>query len=126
MNKKLFDFIEKSPTPFHAVANVCESLKEKGYLELCESGKWDLEKGKGYYVTRNGSSVIAFRIPEGDFSGFMMTASHCDSPCFKIKENAELAEKEYQLAHKMEKNYPNLGEAESELEMLDYVKANFS
>ncbi|MBQ7124697.1 MAG: M18 family aminopeptidase [Oscillospiraceae bacterium] len=95
MNKKLFDFIEKSPTPFHAVANVCESLEEKGYLELCESGKWDLEKGKGYYVTRNGSSVIAFRIPEGDFSGFMMTASHCDSPCFKIKENAELAEKYY-------------------------------
>ena len=43
-----------------------------------------------------------------------------------IEKNAELAEKEYQLARKMEKNYPNLGEAESELEMLDYVKANFS
>ena len=57
---------------------------------LCESGKWNLEAGKGYYVTRNCSSVIAFRIPEGDFSGFMLTASHCDSPCFKIKENAEL------------------------------------
>lgn len=95
MNKELFDFIEKSPTPFHAVKNVCDSLKEEGYSELCESGKWNLEAGKGYYVTRNGSSVIAFRIPEGDFSGFMLTASHCDSPCFKIKENAELPDKYY-------------------------------
>ena len=95
MNKKLFDFIAKSPTPFHAVKNVCETLKEKGYSELCESAKWNLEPGKGYFVTRNGSSVISFRIPEGDFSGFMMTASHCDSPCFKIKENAELPDKAY-------------------------------
>jgi len=95
MNKKLFDFIAKSPTPFHAVKNVCKTLKEKGYSELCESAKWNLEPGKGYFVTRNGSSVISFRIPEGDFSGFMMTASHCDSPCFKIKENAELPDKAY-------------------------------
>ena len=95
MNNKLFDFIEKSPTPYHAVAAVCSELDEKGYTSLCESEKWILEPGKGYYVTRNGSSVIAFRIPEGDFSGFMMTASHCDSPCFKIKENAELADKFY-------------------------------
>ena len=34
MNKKLFDFIEKSPTPFHAVRNVCETLKEKGYYYI--------------------------------------------------------------------------------------------
>lgn len=95
MNKKLFDFIKKSPTPFHAVKTVCETLKEKGYSELCESEKWNLEAGKGYFVTRNGSSVIAFRIPENDFSGFMLTASHCDSPCFKIKENAELPDNYY-------------------------------
>ncbi len=95
MNKKLFDFIAASPTPFHAVKNVSETLKDLGYSELCESSKWNLEKGKGYFVTRNGSSVIAFRVPEGDFSGFMMTASHCDSPAFKIKENAELPDKFY-------------------------------
>ena len=95
MNKKLFDFIAKSPTPFHAVKTICEVLSEKGYTELCESEKWNLESGKGYYVTRNGSSVISFCIPEDDFSGFMITASHCDSPCFKIKENAELSEQYY-------------------------------
>lgn len=95
MNKKLFDFIAESPTPFHAVKNVREILKEKGYIELCESEKWNIEPGKGYYVTRNGSSVIAFRIPKKEFSGFMLTASHCDSPCFKIKENAELVDNFY-------------------------------
>ena len=50
MNKKLFDFIAKSPSPFHAVKNICETLSEKGYSELCESEKWNLEAGKGYYV----------------------------------------------------------------------------
>lgn len=95
MNKKLFDFIAESPTPFHTVKNVREILKEKGYIELCESEKWNIEPGKGYCVTRNGSSVIAFRVPKKEFSGFMLTASHCDSPCFKIKENAELADNFY-------------------------------
>ena len=42
MNKKLFDFIAKSPTPFHAVKNVCDELSAKGYTELCESEKWTL------------------------------------------------------------------------------------
>ena len=95
MNKKLFDFIEKSPTPFHAVAHVSEVLEKAGYIRLCESDQWSLEAGKGYYVTRNGSSVISFRIPENDFSGFMMTASHCDSPAFKVKENPELPDEHY-------------------------------
>ncbi len=95
MIEKLFDFIEKSPTPFHAVKTASETLKEKGYTELCESEKWNLERGKGYFVTRNGSSLITFRMPEGDFSGYMMTAAHCDSPAFKIKENPELPEKYY-------------------------------
>ena len=60
MNKELFDFIKCSPTPFHAVKNVEETLEKAGFIPLCESEKWKLEKGKNYYVTRNGSSVIAF------------------------------------------------------------------
>ncbi len=95
MNSELFNFIKHSPTPFHAVAHTCDMLKGKGFLPLCESGEWKLDGGKGYYVTRNGSSVIAFRVPEKNPSGFMMTASHCDSPAFKIKENPELPDKHY-------------------------------
>ena len=90
MNQALFDYIAACPTPYHAVAHTGRLLSQAGFSPLCEGEPWRLEPGKRYYVTRNGSSLIAFQIPEGAFSGFMMTASHCDSPCFKIKENAEL------------------------------------
>ena len=63
MNKKLFDFIKKSPTPFHAVKTVCETLSEKGYFELCESEKWNLEAGKGYFVYQSFLTRIWFIQP---------------------------------------------------------------
>ncbi len=92
MNQELLAFIEACPTAFQAVAVCGAMLDRAGYTHLSESEPWALEAGKGYFVTRNGSSVIAFRVPEGDWRGFMITAAHCDSPCFKIKENAELAD----------------------------------
>lgn len=95
MNRALLDYIAASPTAFHAVAHTGEMLKQAGYIHLNESSTWKLEAGKGYYVTRNGSSLISFRIPQDEYRGFMMTASHCDSPCFKIKENAELSDEHY-------------------------------
>ena len=95
MNKRLFDYIAASPTPYHAVAHTARLLEEAHYTRLLEGDKWELEPGRGYYVTRNGSSLIAFWLPEGDFPGFMMTAAHCDSPCFKVKENAELTDEHY-------------------------------
>lgn len=95
MNKKLFEYISASPTAYHAVANAVKTLAERGYTELFEGERWSLEVGRGYYVTRNGSSVIAFNIPKRDFEGFMITASHSDSPTFKIKENAELKDANY-------------------------------
>ncbi|MBO5111392.1 MAG: M18 family aminopeptidase [Clostridia bacterium] len=95
MNQKLFDYIKASPTAYHAVAHTAEVLAENGYTHLCESDPWTLEAGRGYYVTRNGSSLIAFRVPTANFRGFMIAASHSDSPAFKIKENAELKDKNY-------------------------------
>lgn len=95
MNGKLFEYIEKSPTAFHAVENTASILENNGYERLCEGEKWSLKEGKGYFVTRNGSSLIAFKIPSKDFRGFMMTAAHSDSPSFKIKENSELADGNY-------------------------------
>lgn len=95
MNNKLFDYISHSPTAYHAVAHTKSVLEGKGYERVCESKSWTLEAGKGYYVERNGSSLIAFRIPGGNPMGFMIAASHADSPCFKIKENAELCDKNY-------------------------------
>ena len=91
----LFKFIKKSTGPFHAVDEVKNILTENGYTELWESSEWKLEAGREYFVTRNLSSVIAFRIPAEGFNGFMMTASHSDSPSFKIKEQAEMNSKPY-------------------------------
>ena len=93
MNQALFDYIAASPTAYHAVSHTADILKTAGYTELHEHQEWQLKAGKGYFVTRGGSSLIAFRAPMGkDFSGFMMTAAHGDSPCFKIKENAEMSD----------------------------------
>lgn len=92
MNKALFDYIAASPNAYAAVAHTAALLEGEGYVRLSEGDTRELAAGQGYFVTRNGSSLIAFRMPEGDFSGFMMTAAHSDSPCFKIKENAELTD----------------------------------
>ncbi len=75
---------------------MCELLGQAGMTRLYEGAPWNLEAGKGYYVTRNDSALIAFRIPRADYTGFQMMASHCDSPVFKIKTNAEITiEKQY-------------------------------
>jgi len=84
----LINFIEKSPTAFHAVASCAEILESQGYIRLHEGDEWKLEAGKGYYLTRNQSSVIAFRIPEKKPHNFLITASHTDSPMFKVKNEA--------------------------------------
>ncbi len=62
--------------------------RDASIIPMYEGAPWNLEAGKGYYVTRNDSAMIAFRIPSADYTGFQMMASHCDSPVLKIKTNA--------------------------------------
>lgn len=95
MNKNLIDYIASCPTAYHACAHTAEILKNAGYKELFEADIWKIKAGRGYFVRRNGSSIIAFRTPSADATGFMITASHSDSPCLKIKENPEIADKYY-------------------------------
>lgn len=92
--RELFDFIERSPSCFHVIYNMKEILTAQGYVQLLESEPWELKKGGKYFVTRNGSSLIAFRIPHSEPGSFQIMASHSDSPCFKIKENPELKAEE--------------------------------
>lgn len=89
--REMLEFVEKSPSCFHAVANVKTLLEEQGFEELKETEEWKPEWGKGYYVTRNDSSLIAFRLPEAaeEPRGFHIVASHSDSPSFKLKEAPE-------------------------------------
>ena len=85
----LFKFIKNSPSAFHTVASVKERLVADGYTELCEGSAWSLVDGGKYFVTRNGSSIIAFRKCEA--RGFVITASHSDSPAFRVKASGESA-----------------------------------
>ena len=90
VNKELLQFLDHSPNAFYAVANMQKELEDAGFTRLYEGCPWTLSEGHGYYVTRNDSAIIAFRIPEGEYQGFQIMASHCDSPVFKIKTNAEI------------------------------------
>ena len=87
--KELLQFIEKSPSTYHVMENVRARLLASGYTELEENARWSLAHGGKYFLTRGGTSCIAFRVPEQTAHGFMLTASHSDSPSFKIKENPE-------------------------------------
>lgn len=96
MAADMLTFIEKSPSAFHAIANLEQLYTENGYQALEEKEEWNLANGGKYYVTRNGSALIAFEIPQGEIKGFHMTSAHSDSPTFKVKENPEmLAEDQY-------------------------------
>lgn len=89
--KKMMDFLALSPTAFHAVENFTSVLRKKGYQELEEAQHWDIQPGGRYFVTRNGSSLAAFKVGEKlDHYRFKVAASHSDFPAFKIKEKAEI------------------------------------
>ena len=88
--EKLLNFLDASPSVYHAAENIAKELKNAGYTRLSEAQKWELTPGGKYYLTRGGSAVLAFRIPEEKPAGFLMSASHSDRPTFKIKENGEL------------------------------------
>ena len=90
ISQQLLEFIENSPTCFHAVQAMTDILSAEGFTELKENQKWHIENGGRYFVTRNGSSLIAFTVPFQEMKGMHIIASHSDSPSFKIKENPEL------------------------------------
>lgn len=87
----LLQFLDQSPSRFHAVDHLRRELEGAGYTPLSEGRSWSAVPGGKYYAVRGGSALIAFRVPAGEARGFMISASHSDSPTFRIKENAELA-----------------------------------
>lgn len=88
--KELMTFLDGAPSVYHAVEQLRRMFEDAGYTRLDEGGRWDLQVGGKYYLTRGGSAIVGFRIPCADPQGFLMTASHSDRPTFKIKENGEL------------------------------------
>lgn len=109
MNKnieELMEFLDGSLTSYHAVDNIRKVLIQEGFIELSEMKIWSLQQGGDYFVVRNDSSVIAFRVPECDVSrikGYHVYAAHSDSPAFKIKENPEIEKESIYVSLNTEK-----------------------
>jgi len=90
-NQNLLAFLDKSPTPFHAVKTMTECLEHNGFQALDEKAAWGQLSAGRYYVTRNESSVVAFNLPEAPLAetGFHMVGAHTDSPCLQVKPQPE-------------------------------------
>ncbi|KAJ8102639.1 peptidase M18 [Lipomyces tetrasporus] len=82
-------FVNASPSPYHVVDNAKKLLLTAGFLELKERDAWagKIEKGKKYFLTRNGSSIVAFGVGQ-DWragNGIAMVGAHTDSPTLRLK-----------------------------------------
>ena len=89
----LLDFIDASPSPWHAVATASTWLRQCGYVELHETERWQLAAGGKYFVTRGGSSIIAFVTGREALAeqGFRIVGAHTDSPGLRLKPKAPYA-----------------------------------
>jgi aspartyl aminopeptidase len=89
-NQGLMQFLNDSPTPYHAVANLAIALREAGFDQIEEAAHWSIEPHGKYFVTRGESSLIAFSLcgETAAEAGIQMVGSHTDSPCLKLKPNA--------------------------------------
>lgn len=96
-NRQLGDFLDQSPTPFHAVCTMSEMLQKSGFTGLSEASDWSLQQGGKYFVTRNGSSLIAFIVGTDSLAetGIRMAGAHTDSPCLMVKPQPELLNNQY-------------------------------
>ncbi|WP_018986233.1 M18 family aminopeptidase [Methylophilus methylotrophus] len=86
----LLDFIDQSPSPWHAVENVANQLKAHGFKNLRENEPWQFKKGGKYFVIRDGGSIIAFALGQAALaeSGFRILGAHTDSPGLRLKPKA--------------------------------------
>lgn len=92
MIQRLMNWLDASTCNFMAVKTICCELDRAGFKRLDARENWDIKKGEKYYVVKNDSAVFA--ILTGTESpadgGFRIISSHSDSPCFKVKPNAEI------------------------------------
>ena len=84
--EELFRFLDAGVSAFHSTAAAAAILEAEGYVNCPESAAWKLAPGGKYYTTRNGSAVLAWRMPKGELTGWHAAASHSDSPTWRIKQ----------------------------------------
>ena len=91
--QSLLEFIDRSPTPFHAVQEITNTLSNKGFIEIKETDAWRLKPNGRYFLTRNDSSLIAFVV--GSKPEFKIIGAHTDSPNLRLKPQAVYAKNGY-------------------------------
>ena len=81
----LADFVEASPSSFHAAAEVARRLEAAGFTSLEETDAWPTTPGK-HLVVRDGA-VIAWIVPATAtaLTPVRVFGAHSDSPGFKLK-----------------------------------------
>ncbi|MFW5432062.1 MAG: M18 family aminopeptidase [Methylophilaceae bacterium] len=86
----LLDYIDTSPSPWHAVNSSIKQLEANGFTPLIENQAWKLKKNGRYYVTRDGASIIAFTLGSKPIAeaGFRIVGAHTDSPGLRLKPKA--------------------------------------
>ena len=94
--EKMIKFLNGCHSAFHATALIENELKDAGFIELFETETWKLDSNRYYYVKRNNTSIIAFKVPEIlQVKSLNIVASHSDSPTFKVKPVADLVSPNY-------------------------------
>lgn len=90
LTQDLLDFIDASPSPWHAVSSVEQRLLASGFTKLDETQSWQLASGQSYFVTRGGASIIAFTLGKQALTdnGFRIVGAHTDSPGLRLKPQA--------------------------------------
>ena len=97
LTQNLIDFIDASPTMFHATASCKKLLEENNFTFLNNAAPWTLKQGGKYYTTLNDSCLIAFCVNSThvEEEGFKIIGTHSDVPGFRIKPNAQMQTENY-------------------------------
>jgi len=97
----LLAFLDRSPTPYHAVAECVRRLAAAGFRPLREDEIWTLEPDARRYVVRAEGSLLAFQVGRESpaETGFRIVGAHTDSPNLRLKPRPDQAVSGYrQLA----------------------------
>ncbi|MBW6519865.1 MAG: M18 family aminopeptidase [Desulfoarculaceae bacterium] len=100
-NQDFFQFLQGSPTPFHAVSFMAGKLQAAGFRQLSETDPWELEPGSSSFIIRDNGALAAFTLASKNYQdeGFRIMGAHTDSPSLQIKP----------LAGKVSHSYFQLG-----------------
>ena len=83
----LVDFLDASPSPWHAVDSAATTLRGAGFQPLSLTDSWDGVPEAGFVV--RGAALVAFRTSTDGVAPFRLVGAHTDSPCLRVKPSPD-------------------------------------